>query len=173
MAVVTALIWTGIISPLDGNINSSVKQDSDSSCTFTDSSSGKELDLTDYINAINGTQCSMQGCHGCGFKYTPCQNGLYCEAQSGNSMVNANSVSDGECTDILAMWDSSVEPVYSKTNSSWMFNYQNGQLCGADKSKNYQFNLVFICTNDSWPQARTSQVDDCKYKMTISSMYTC
>ena len=145
----------------------------DSQCTFTDAATGKVLDLTNYINTINGTQCSMQGCSGCGFKYTPCKNGLYCASQSNSSMVIQNSVSDGECSGMLAFWDSTIEPTYSKGNGSWTFEYQNGQTCSDDKLKQYQFELVFICTNDSWPQARTFETDVCKYQMTISSMYTC
>ena len=146
-------------------------------CMFTASNDGtKHLNLTNYIqalNATNGVQCSMQGCSGCGYKFSVCKNGVLCDTENENVMVIQNSVSNGKCSHELGIWDNTIKPYYISSNNSWSFQYQNGGKCDEDPTMNYAFQVIFICSNDTWPQAQTGPSGTCQYQMTIASIYSC
>ena len=147
-------------------------------CVFTASNDAtKTLNLTSYIlalNATNGVQCSMQGCSGCGYQYSPCKNGVICTTKNNDKvMVQQNSVSNGECLHELGVWNASIKPYYISSNNTWSLQYNNGEKCDEEPTMNYQFQAVFICSNDTWPQAQTGPSGTCQYQMTIASIYTC
>ena len=145
-------------------------------CLFKDSASDKVLNLTSYITALEPSehnQCSMQGCSGCGYVYSPCRNGAFCESKLSYAMAIKNALGSGKCEAELAMYDESVLPVHTAANNSWTFTYHNGKQCATDPTRNYDFTVQFYCTNDTWPQADTGPTSNCSYLMKIGSMYTC
>mmetsp|Transcript_59144 Transcript_59144/g.72326 ORF Transcript_59144/g.72326 Transcript_59144/m.72326 type:complete len:171 (-) Transcript_59144:59-571(-) len=146
-------------------------------CTFKAvNDDTKILNLTTYVDILNvtdGIQCSEQGCHGCGYQYSPCNNSIKCSVDKSKAMIIQNSVSNGECIHELGMYNNNILPKYYDNNDTWFFEYNNGDKCENNSNMNYSFNIQFICSNDNWPQARTEQINACQYQMNISSLYTC
>ena len=95
-------------------------------CTFKDSTSGQQLDLTALAYADLEY---FQDETGWTYFYTVCRNGHQCIVHGGTDTGMFVRTNDENDCQILANWDPKVSAQFNQVDETWQIVYNNGNLC--------------------------------------------
>jgi hypothetical protein len=110
------------------------------------------------------------------YYYTPCRNGLSCLQGNARFASNAIQVRQGEneCYHYLSV-DHHQSPTYSFTSASWIFNYEDGELCDTTQQPRSAY-IIWQCEENGPNEGVLYNVEEpnpCAYVYTLRSQKAC
>jgi hypothetical protein len=109
------------------------------------------------------------------YYYTPCRNGLQCRQGNANFYSNVAQYTRGQnqCDYYLSV-DNRENPIYSYTGASFMFAYEDGELCS--ETQQPRRTTIFYQCAEGGPDAYLQSVEElnpCEYVLSIQSNKAC
>ena len=97
--------------------------------------------------------------------------GLHCNDEDNLAMVT--QAVNGDCTAVIAKWNSSVKGEYKQEAQIWKITYKNGDICDRTNQPR-QLDLTFVCEpGTEYAADSVIEVQSCVYQLTIHTMYAC